>query len=91
MSTQPDWHEGFFDFFKYGEGVDCRVKTANGDEYIAACFKHYPASGVPAFNDDWITNDSRCEDKKNGRVKVVAWLPPDPKESGNPSTNRKDA
>ena len=77
MSTQPDWHDESFDFDKYGEGAECRVKTSSGDEYVAHCYKHHPFSDdLAVFTDDWITNDPRCEDKKNGRIQVVAWLPP---------------
>lgn len=71
------WNYRAFDFDQL-DGRVCKVITANGSEFNATCFKYYPASDRPEiWYDDWITNDPRCLDQKNGRLtgdqEVVAW------------------
>lgn len=75
-----DWREDRYPFGEMEEGASCRVRLENGMEMEAACFQHHPCGDHPElWDDDWITNDPRCQDDDHGRLygeqEVVAWRP----------------
>ena len=77
---KPDWIRTLYDFATYGENRPCEALCVNDEVFIAGCFKHYPTSDHPdVWDDDWITDDPRCNDKTNGRLQgeqeVIAWRP----------------